>query len=613
MAKTKIEIKNIVGYNVIIRDLNDSNVLAGATLEVSDTNSYDAIKWSTDLNNAINNDEIFIVIDNIVQTKDNSLVYMQAASFPEAPNDNQEYARKNLEWSLIKKLETTPLNASIILPAATGSGTAFIYEVGSTTPIDITALTSTVAGVATYDASAKGVGAKLLVSDSATGEWDIEVLGCNPTTQSLTYAKWGSETERTTTGNVQDFLTADIIDYDPTGAVVANGTFTAQNNGLYRFDLVVDCSNNSATDNNLHFTSFFYTKNGGTKIQFGHVQHTSDMNNDIQRHHYVAFDFIDLVQGDTIRLFIGDDATIATNNIQNLFRYDVSVMQLPTAVAPIVNTVAENGENIGISGSFSALADIAGSSFTLPSEGVFDVTYMITGTNTTTDAGVVGIYTSSDALVEGSQSNDHTQNSYPTIFSGFKRITTTGAETFKLKGQMDAGTFTIRNNPSIFSPVTGGISKISWVKVAGTMSAITSVNVDNTNALTGKVLTWNALTTEYIPEYTKLFHTTVTAPIITANQNDYAPAGLAPGVVLRVSATANRTIRGFSSVGFSDRDTFLFINTTDFNMVFTNNSGLSLAGNRILLSGNSTVERNHSVIFIYDGTALAWRILSRNN
>ena len=77
MPKTKIELKNIVGYTVIINDLNDAVILAGATLEVSDTNSFDAIKWSTDLYNAINNDEIFVVVDTVVQTKANSLAYTQ--------------------------------------------------------------------------------------------------------------------------------------------------------------------------------------------------------------------------------------------------------------------------------------------------------------------------------------------------------------------------------------------------------------------------------------------------------------------------------------------------------------------------------------------------------
>lgn len=75
-------------------------------------------------------------------------------------------------------LETTPLNASLALPAATGSGETFIYEVGTASPIELTDLGGgTVGGVTTYTASNHGAGAKLLVSDSAAGEWDVSVVG----------------------------------------------------------------------------------------------------------------------------------------------------------------------------------------------------------------------------------------------------------------------------------------------------------------------------------------------------------------------------------------------------------------------------------------------------
>lgn len=79
MAKTIISLKNIAipAKTIIIRDLNDVAIQTATILEVSDTNSYDSIKWSTDLYNAVNNDEILVVIDGVEQDKNYSLAYLR--------------------------------------------------------------------------------------------------------------------------------------------------------------------------------------------------------------------------------------------------------------------------------------------------------------------------------------------------------------------------------------------------------------------------------------------------------------------------------------------------------------------------------------------------------
>jgi hypothetical protein len=79
MAKTIISLKNIAipAKTVIIRDLNDAKILTASTNLVSDTNSYDSIKWSTDLYDAVFNDEILVVVDGVDLTKADSLIYLQ--------------------------------------------------------------------------------------------------------------------------------------------------------------------------------------------------------------------------------------------------------------------------------------------------------------------------------------------------------------------------------------------------------------------------------------------------------------------------------------------------------------------------------------------------------
>jgi hypothetical protein len=85
-------------------------------------------------------------------------------------------------------LSVEPLTASLALAEATGSGNAFVYEVGSAATINLTAPNSTVGGVTTFVASNHGAGAKLLVSDSAAGQWDVSEIGA-PASLPLAYGR----------------------------------------------------------------------------------------------------------------------------------------------------------------------------------------------------------------------------------------------------------------------------------------------------------------------------------------------------------------------------------------------------------------------------------------
>jgi hypothetical protein len=130
--------------------------------------------------------------------------------------------------------------------------------------------------------------------------------------------------------------------------------------------------------------------------------------------------------------------------------------------------LAEYGENIAITDAQTigtTLADVTGSSFTIPSAGRWKVQYIITGNTATTQFNAFALYNSSNALVPSSQAAQGTVNTDKSNFIGFAYITTAGAETFKLRGQ-SSGAFTVSNIPATFSSSTG-TSKISWEKISG--------------------------------------------------------------------------------------------------------------------------------------------------
>lgn len=83
MAKTEISLKNVAipAKTVIIRDLNDASIPTATTTIASDTNSFDSIKWSFDLYDAVSNDEILIVIDGVELTKEESLQWLKEGLF----------------------------------------------------------------------------------------------------------------------------------------------------------------------------------------------------------------------------------------------------------------------------------------------------------------------------------------------------------------------------------------------------------------------------------------------------------------------------------------------------------------------------------------------------
>lgn len=145
--------------------------------------------------------------------------------------------------------------------------------------------------------------------------------------------------------------------------------------------------------------------------------------------------------------------------------------QLPTAVAPIVDVIAEYGENNSITNltTFNnTLTNIAGSSFTLPTAGTWEVIYNIFGSQGSPANGTIAVYDSLNVIVPNSTGNIAAfGNSLVNLETTNKVfITTTGAATYQLKGQTAAGTMTVYNT-STLGVNNSGNSKITWKKIAG--------------------------------------------------------------------------------------------------------------------------------------------------
>lgn len=154
--------------------------------------------------------------------------------------------------------------------------------------------------------------------------------------------------------------------------------------------------------------------------------------------------------------------------------------QLPTAVAPVVDTVAEYGENASIThnGTLAltgtTVIDVPGSSFTLPSAGVWEVDYsLFTTTSVATQNYGFFIRDSSNNIVANSSSEYYSASGSSgtnlNISVGNKVfITTSGSATYKLSGIGGGGVFTVTVYNAVASNAQqSGNSKITWNKIAG--------------------------------------------------------------------------------------------------------------------------------------------------
>ncbi len=108
----------------------------------------------------------------------------------------------------------------------------------------------------------------------------------------------------------------------------------------------------------------------------------------------------------------------------------------------------------------------------------------------------------------------------------------------------------------------------------------------------------------------------ITPPTLTATANNYNPTGFATANMIRQDVNANnRQITGFVAPALGVNRIIMInnINTASNDIRFVNNSGSSIAGNRLLLrdNGSRSLRPNQTAMFWYDHISQRWRSLNR--
>ncbi|HEY0236561.1 MAG TPA: DUF2793 domain-containing protein [Afipia sp.] len=98
---------------------------------------------------------------------------------------------------------------------------------------------------------------------------------------------------------------------------------------------------------------------------------------------------------------------------------------------------------------------------------------------------------------------------------------------------------------------------------------------------------------------------------ITANQNDYNPAGIASASILQLSSDASRTISGLAS-GAEGRIVCV-LNVGSQAITLADESVSSSAANRFALGTNLVIASKQAAILRYDGTAARWFAIARSS
>ncbi len=103
--------------------------------------------------------------------------------------------------------------------------------------------------------------------------------------------------------------------------------------------------------------------------------------------------------------------------------------------------------------------------------------------------------------------------------------------------------------------------------------------------------------------------TVLTAPQITADQNDYAPAGVSAVSLLRVSSDAARAITGLGATG---QGRFMILaNVGTYPITLVDQSAGSTAANRLDLGGaNRVLLPTQCIELVYDAGSSRWRCMT---
>lgn len=96
---------------------------------------------------------------------------------------------------------------------------------------------------------------------------------------------------------------------------------------------------------------------------------------------------------------------------------------------------------------------------------------------------------------------------------------------------------------------------------------------------------------------------------ITADQNDYNPAGLASASVLRLSSDSARNITGLSGGG--EGRVIALLNAGAQPIVLKNENAGSSADNRFALAADATIATKQSAMLWFDAVDNRWKLLAR--
>ncbi len=95
---------------------------------------------------------------------------------------------------------------------------------------------------------------------------------------------------------------------------------------------------------------------------------------------------------------------------------------------------------------------------------------------------------------------------------------------------------------------------------------------------------------------------------ITANQNDYSPAGLSGAAVLRLSSDASHNITGLAAG--ANGSLLTLVNVGSNAITLQNANSGSSAANRFAFSGDVTITASQAASIWYDGTSSRWRLVA---
>jgi hypothetical protein len=95
---------------------------------------------------------------------------------------------------------------------------------------------------------------------------------------------------------------------------------------------------------------------------------------------------------------------------------------------------------------------------------------------------------------------------------------------------------------------------------------------------------------------------------LTANQNNYSPAGMDSATVVRLTSNASRTITGLA--GGTDGRVLTVMNIGSNPIVLANQNASSSAANRFAISADITLGADQSASLIYDTPSQRWKSAS---